>query len=272
MKLSIISFNCMGLFSFDSLHGFLLSLNIKDRLNTAGEHLAKESADVILLQEVNTYFALHLLKKKLSDYPFFAYQNYLFGPRGGLVIVSKYPLNNISYSNFKKRGSWLHKSIVGHIIKNGILQAELYNEKIVVCSTHLTPNMDYDHSKDNRYAQISEAQLTQLTEITKQFVKEGKHVLIGGDFNIDKNSYLYDLFFKQSHEIDLFKKYDSPTKIQEFYPKGKHVERLDYLFHVGTTKPKNITTTHLFTKKMKINRTTTTYLSDHIGLKATLIL
>ncbi|HSA83535.1 MAG TPA: endonuclease/exonuclease/phosphatase family protein [Patescibacteria group bacterium] len=270
MNLSVITFNCMGLFSFDTLHGFLLSLNITDRVKTIGDHLAKESADIIMLQEVHTYFVLRMLKKKLSQYPYVAYQPSWFGAKGGLVIFSKHPLEQVSYINYKKRGSFFNKSFVTRLIQNGILTAEIKNTSVSVCNTYLTPNMDYDHSKKNRFTKFSEAQLRQLAEIGKILTQKGNHVLIGGDFNIDKKGYLYKVFLDLSQATDLFAHYNSPTKIQEFYPKNKTVERLDYLFHIGKTKPKEITTTHLFTEKVKINNKTTTYLSDHIGLQATL--
>ena len=260
----------MGLFSFDTLRGFLLSTNIFQRINKIGEELAKEAPDVIALQEVHTYLVLNLLKIKLSHYPFVAYKNYLYGPRGGLVIFSKHPLTDIEYINFQKRGSLLNKSFVAKVIRNGILTATILKTSMVILNTHLTPNMDYNYSQNNRYSKFSEAQLIQLAQVIKDFVADDKKVLLGGDLNAAKNSYLYKTFLSLSKAIDIFAREDSPTQHQEYYPAHQEVTRIDYIFYAGKSKPKILSADHLFTKKVKLKHEKSTYLSDHVGLKTTI--
>lgn len=259
----------MGLLSFDTFRGFLNSTNIFQRISVIGEKLQKEYADVILLQEVHTYFNLHQIKNKLTSYPHVAYTPYLYGPRGGLVIFSKYPFESVAYINYNKQGSIFNKSIVARIIQNGILSTKIKNKQLFILNTYLTPNMDYDHTKKNRFTQFNETQLTQLAQVGKTLTKNNGHVIIGGDFNIDKKGYLYKFFCNLSQATDLFKQYNFPTKHQEFYPKNRIVERLDYIFHLGKIKPIILSTKHLFTKKIQVNKSKLTYLSDHIALKTT---
>lgn len=268
----MISFNCMGLFSFDTLRGFLQSTNILKRINKIGELLQKEQADVIALQEVHTYLILNLLKNKLKSYPYVAYKNYIYGPRGGLVIFSKQPFENVEYVNYKTRGSMLNKSIVAHVIQNGILACTIKQSPFVIFDTYITPNMDYDYSKTNRYSRYIEAQLKQLATIGKSFLTKGNTVLIGGDFNADKNSYLYKMFSELTSATDIFFKHNIPTQHQEYYPSHATVTRIDHMFLLSKTKATIKDTEHLFTKKVQLNNGNLAYLSDHIALKATIAL
>lgn len=259
----------MGLFSFDTLRGFLESTNILQRMNKIGELLEKEQADVILLQEVHTYLVLNLLKTKLTSYPYISYKRYLYGPRGGLVTFSKHPLENNDYINYQTRGSMLNKSIVAHVIQNGILVCKIKNTSTKIINTYITPNMDYDFSKNNRYSRYIEAQLRQLAQVIKHDAAK-ETILIGGDFNTDKRSYLYTMFLKLSQATDLFTKDDVPTKHQAYYPSHQLVERLDYIFYSGKKTPTILSTKHLFTKKIQLHNKKFSYLSDHIALKATI--
>lgn len=269
MKLTLITFNCMGFFSFDTLRGFLQSTNILQRINKIGELLEKEQADVIALQEVHTYLVLNLLKTQLTSYPYIAYKRYIYGPRGGLVIFSKYPFESVDYINYKKRGSFLNKSIVAHMIQNGILSCKIKNKPVVVLNTYVTPNMDYDYSPTNRFSRYIEAQLKQLADLAKTLVHQNNAVFIGGDFNTDKNSYLYKTFSEASKAIDLFSKHNLPTKHQEYYPSQTKVTRIDHMFVLFNGKPVITATEHLFTEKIPLKNGQLSYLSDHIALKAT---
>jgi endonuclease/exonuclease/phosphatase family metal-dependent hydrolase len=260
----------MGLFSFDTFHGFLQSTNIFKRIKKIGELLEKENADVIMLQEAHTYLAINLLKTQLTSYPYSIYKHYLYGPRGGLVIFSKHPLEKQTYTNYQIRGSLLNKSFVAHVIRNGILICKVKGMPLWLFNTHLTPNMDYNYTKNNRFSRIIEAQLRQLANVIKSYEEKGDQVVIGGDFNADKNSYLYKVFTEESRASDLFVRETSPTQHQDFYPENQKVPRIDYLFLSGKTKPSEIITQHLFTEKVALANNVSAFLSDHIGLKATI--
>lgn len=259
----------MGLLSFDTFRGFLQSTNILQRINKIGELLEKEQADIIMLQEVHTYLVLNLLKTKLKSYPYLAYQRYIYGPRGGLVTFSKYPFEHVEYINYKTRGSLLNKSFVAHVIQNGILATKIKKQTQVVLNTYITPNMDYDYSKTNRFSRYIEAQLKQLAALTKNVASQGNDVFIGGDFNTDKNSYLYTTFADISKAVDIFSKHSIPTKHQEYYPSHAKVTRMDHMFVLSKNKPIISSTDHLFTKKITMQNGSSSYLSDHIALKAT---
>ena len=104
-SLSLISFNTMGLFNFDSFKGFFSSINLVKRQNKIVEVLAKQNADIIALQEVHTYAFLKKLRSKLTSHKYVAYKHLFYGPRGSLVIFSKLPLEQIKYVDFQDRGA-----------------------------------------------------------------------------------------------------------------------------------------------------------------------
>src|SRR3954469_13803830 len=84
VPLSVISFNTCG--------APILSKKIKERYTRLAAILNKSQSDILSLQEVHTYRHFKILKKALTNYPYVSYKKYLYGPRGGLVIFSKKPI------------------------------------------------------------------------------------------------------------------------------------------------------------------------------------
>jgi endonuclease/exonuclease/phosphatase family metal-dependent hydrolase len=196
VPLSVISFNTCG--------APILSKKIKERYMRLADILNSSNSDILSLQEVHTYRHLRILKKKLSNYPYVVYKKYLYGPRGGLVIFSKKPIETCEYSNFQKRGSLMNKTVVAKLMRNGVLLAKLSGYPIYVLNTHLTPNTDLDWSMDNRMTPFTYSQLMHVAEITDTLVAMNNEVIITGDFNTPKDSELYDLFLQSSPVEDVF--------------------------------------------------------------------
>lgn len=265
--ISLISFNAMSAFNFNTIKGFLLSMDIARRLPETIKILKQQNAEIIALQEIHTYLVLNFFKKKLTEYPYIAYKKYLYGPRGGLVIFSKTPLNDIEYFDFKKRGAYTNSSFVAHLIKNGVLSCRIDNQPLYLLNTHLTPNLDFNWTEKNRFYNYINAQLHQITELVKQIVSDGNKVIIAGDFNTSKDSMLYKRFLSNSNLIDVFAESDFPTLHQDYLAKNKAARRIDYIF---LTDGKVIKKDHLFTKRVILGNGKLRYLSDHIGLRADL--
>lgn len=267
-KVTIINFNVMSIFNFDSFHGLFISRNIRERQAKIALELKEKNPDIITLQEVHTYSILNLYKKRLN-YPYAAYKKFIIGPRGGLVTFSKIPIEGVAYINFKKRGTFLNSSFIARIIRNGVLLCRLKDFELTVLNTHATPNLDHDDSKNNRFVKFINAQLTQISELIKSISDNNQRIIIGGDFNVAKGSYTYKKFIETSGITDVFSKYNSPTQHQEFLPRGKTVKRIDYIFAKSLEgKPVAKFVEHLFTKKFLLKKKSVQYLSDHIGLHA----
>lgn len=269
LDLSLVSFNAMGLFNFNSLHGIIKSRNVMKRLEKTAELLKSKKTDILAFQEVHTYSALKLLRKRLkSTYPFIAYKKFIYGPRGGLVVFSKFPIEKAEYVNFKKRGSIFNQSIVAHIIRNGVLACKIYGAPLYVLNTHLTPNMDHDWSKTNRFSKYIDAQIRQMATIVKGLKKKKYEIILAGDFNTAKDSYLYENFVKMTKAFDVFHNFSSPTLQSEYLTKNKKAERIDYIFLINQYAKATIESTmHLFDEKVKMKKGKPLYLSDHIALK-----
>jgi endonuclease/exonuclease/phosphatase family metal-dependent hydrolase len=265
--ISIISFNAMSAFNFNTIKGFMLSMDIVRRLPETIKILKQQNAEIIALQEIHTYLVLNFFKKKLSEYPYIAYKKYLYGPRGGLVIFSKTPLSDIKYFDFKKRGAYTNSSFVAHLIKNGVLSCRIDSQHLYLLNTHLTPNLDFNWTEKNRFYNYINAQLHQITELVKQVVNDGNKVIIAGDFNTSKDSMLYKRFLSNTNLIDVFAECDFPTLHQDYLAKNKAARRIDYIF---LTDGKVIKKDHLFTKRVILGNGKLRYLSDHIGLRADL--
>lgn len=259
VPLSVISFNTCG--------APLLSKKIKERYTRLATILNSSQSDILSLQEVHTYKHLRILKRMLTAYPYVMYKKYLYGPRGGLVMFSKLPIENCEYSNFQKRGSLLNRSAVAKLTRNGVLLAKLSGFPIYILNTHLTPNTDLDWSMTNRMSPFTYSQLMHIAEMTDALVSMNNEVIITGDFNTPKGSELYEAFMDSSQVEDVFADFDTSTKIPEMSLTGKDLERIDYIFLTqGNARADISSKDHLFEQKQPVDGEMA-YLSDHIGLK-----
>lgn len=271
IDVSIISFNAMGLFNFESLHGILISRNILARLGKTAEILQQKNADIITFQEVHTYSALKLLRKKLTNYPYVIYKKFIYGPRGGLVTFSKFPVEKAEYINFQERGSFRNATFYAHIIKNGILSCKIEDFPLYVMNTYMTTNVDGDYSVNNRFAKYLDAQLKQVAEVMKALAAKKNEIIIAGDFNMAKDSQFYEQFLKLSSVKDIFTNFNTPTQHAEYSPKDKEVKRIDYIFLLNQYAQTTIASAkHLFTQKVTMPNGKSFYLSDHVGLRTDL--
>jgi endonuclease/exonuclease/phosphatase family metal-dependent hydrolase len=269
-SISIVSFNTMGLFSFDSVKGFLASLSIKARQKKIAELLAKEDPDIIALQEVHTYTFLNLLKSTLKKHPYIAYKPLVYGPKGSLVIFSKIPFTEVEYINFKDRGSFFNSSIVALLRRSGMLRVRLKEQDVHIINAHLTQNGDFVWTTKSRFYRYIRSQLSQVTKKIKDLSTQDTdaRIIVLGDFNTDKKSSLYKSFIKVSDLIDPFENLKTTTMHQEFLPSKKLARRIDYIFlHNGKEEFSILKSEELFIKKYLLEKRKMAYVSDHIGLK-----
>lgn len=271
--ISFVSYNTMGLFSFDSLRGFFSSANIWIRQNKIADLLFEDDSDIIALQEVHTYPFLSILKSKLKNHPYVAYKPLLYGPRGSMVIFSKFPLEDIEYVDFKDRGSIFNTSIVAILRRSGMLKAKLKDKNLYIINVHLTQNADFIWSDKSRFYRYIKSQLNQVINKTQDILIKDRlaQIITLGDFNTDKKSSLYKAFTKSARFLDVFSEIHTPSMHQDFLPYKKQVRRIDYIFIFRQKNhPSIMTKEELFKEKYLLKKSKMLYLSDHIGLRATL--
>jgi endonuclease/exonuclease/phosphatase family metal-dependent hydrolase len=261
--------NTISLLSFNTLGTPFFAPDLALRYKKAAELIAEKDIDLICLQEIHTYYHVHLLKRYLPQYPYMAYKHYIGGPKGGLVILSKHPLDNITYHNFSHLGTWKNISWYTKILKNGVLTASLKGTPLIILNTFLITDFEFHWSPKNRFYNLVKAQVEETANITNHYSKPGKVLLITGDFNMAKSTALYDTFLQQTDSHDLFKKYDTPTyhfdHIKYIF-KGKKADRIDFIFIKADQTPHILETHHMFDTKVPITSTRNSFLSDHIGL------
>jgi endonuclease/exonuclease/phosphatase family metal-dependent hydrolase len=143
-----------------------------------------------------------------------------------------------------------------------------------VLNAHLTADTDGDWSTTNRFFPVHRAQLRKLLALTREPELEDQNLLLSGDFNLAKESELYDEFRVQGGWIDPLKDDDSPTFHQEFLPPGAHPHRIDYIFARARTGSqctvKRAAT--LLTERVPVRNRheSSIFLSDHAALQAQL--
>lgn len=261
-KMSIISFNVQGTPSSSAKTYY--------RLNKIAEILNSEDVDIVNLQEVFTYKHLSVLRNRLQNFRYCALEKFVIGPKGGLVTFSKIPIKKKKYIPYpsKLSKSNLIRSFLRNILTGkGILINRIKNSSIFIVNTHLTVALSSDWPK------VSSHHKKQIAKLSNSInsIKDYDLLILSGDFNIPKKSYLYKELLTKLEARDVFQNYNFPTFHKEFLPKHERGNRLDYLL-VKTNKTKFRVTNkeHIFTKKLIQKDINRGFVSDHIGLKTTL--
>ncbi len=268
MKLSVVSFNTLGATLVPWT--FKKTFNLRQRFLKIAYEIEKSSADIVALQEVYTYLHLRFLRRFMSTtYPYCVYKKSIFGPSGGLIVFSKLPLDAPVFRGFKKKGSYLHPTIIGKIARMGVLICKVTDKPFYILNVHLTPNLRMNWNLSNKYVRCLAEQLSELVSIIDGLNKNGFEVILVGDFNTAKESTLYKQFVTSAKVHDLFGHINTPTVHADMIKKGHKAVRIDYIFtKLFKHSAKASKIDHLFTKKALFRNGKHDFLSDHIGLFA----
>jgi endonuclease/exonuclease/phosphatase family metal-dependent hydrolase len=190
---SILTLNCYG----------VPAPGTSRRLATLARTLNYENLSVVCLQEVQANTYCKQLTRDCVRYPFQAYEPFVHAPKGGLLTLSQQPIDHVEYALYQERGLWYTPAIFDWILHKGILVSQFMHDgmPIVVINTHLTANYTGDWSHRNPYARHEHRQLQQLAALV-QAQPQDAIVLVCGDFNIPRGSWLYDSFLEASGLID----------------------------------------------------------------------
>jgi exonuclease III len=259
MALSIATFNTFGV--------PIISPNVFSRYKKFCEILNQESIDVINFQEVHFYFLFNLLRKYLTNFPYFQYEKGIWGPRAGLVTFSKYPLEHLSFNSTQYLSLSLFSSIKRFITSKGIdkgfLTTRLKDKNTIIVNVYLAPNRSNDWSEKSKYYAVNLHELNSLKEhILKNY--QAAWLIVAGDFNVAKDSKLYREFIENAHLIDTFADADGNTYHSEFLKSDQESHWIDYILVsviFNNIESKRI----IFDQKID-----GAHLSDHMGLTVTL--
>lgn len=245
--------------------------NLNQRYKKIGEFFSNSQTDIVQLQEIFSYWHLHLIKRNMSNFPYCAYKKGFLGPKGGLVTFSRLPLKTIGFSDYQS-SLISARTVVDMRIFKGCLTTKLLNYNLILINTHLNSNPDWNFKNGNIYDKLLISQIKQFHKVINESKKQTSLVIAAGDFNINKSSIYYKKLTNYPELTDLFAVYNTPT-----HPKGfltildKGNTRIDYIFLIGNkTKNLKIETKELLKNKINLKNGLFDYVSDHICLQTTI--
>jgi sphingomyelin phosphodiesterase 2 len=261
-------------------------------LNTLGIHVVKSrlptrykliadafeagDADVVCVQEVATYWHLRLLARRMPSFAHVGYRRARLGPAGALVTFSRLPVAAVEYHRIgpppgspdvarlplrNRLTARLRGAVVTRLAGIGPAGGEL-----TVVNTHTTSNKDGDWSPGNRHYPVQRAQLDALAAVTRGI--NGPTVLCG-DFNIPRDSALFAGFLAACGLSDAFGGTCPPTYRAEYLAAGAIAYCVDFILTSPGVQPQS---RGLLLRDKHPAAPAPGYLSDHVGLTATLSL
>lgn len=199
---SILTINCFG--------GLLW--RVRRRLPTLRRELERLAPDVVCLQEVQSPFALRTFASASSGFTTQAAQPGRFFPMGGLCTLARQPIVATDFIRYTTEGRSLGPTMMDRLTRKGILLTKFNHAgiPILVLNTHTMANYAANWQRENRAAQDQQRQLQQLADVVQEQPQDAL-VLVAGDFNIPRGSWLYDEFLERSGVTDPLAGDERPT-------------------------------------------------------------
>jgi hypothetical protein len=191
-------------FSLLSLNTFGLPFYLGwDRLARLSRHLNQLPLTAICLQEIQQNAYAHLIQRGLTDYPHAAFERHHYAPKGGLAVFSRLPGIEQRFEVYADRGVWHSISIADWALYKGIqfLRFDVQGMPVAVLNTHLNANYGGVWQQDNHLTKILHRQVGQLSQAIRS-IPEDTLVIICGDFNFPRKSFLYDELIEQAGLLD----------------------------------------------------------------------
>jgi endonuclease/exonuclease/phosphatase family metal-dependent hydrolase len=263
-KLTVITMNCLGL--------PVPIPGLRRRLQALGRTLATTDADIVCLQEVGRWRHLMLLRYDEARWPFAIAVDYPYAPKGGLVTLAGLPVVDTRFYTFQERGRAVSLHTPERLQGKGMLLAELdaSTQNVVVINTHLAANYSAEWSYSNPYTRVERAQLREIAAVVREITME-KLVVVAGDFNIPRGSWLYHEFLSLSGLHDPLGSSTEPTYRPLPGMPARAVQALD---HVLIRAPGNlevdVQSELCFAEPAILAHGARGYLSDHVGVHMSL--
>jgi|SRR5579859_4125137 len=238
------------------------------RLLQLSAELNRCQASVVCLQEVQLHRYRRLLIGACSAYPAHASAPHLHAPRGGLLTLGAQPLTESQFTLYEPRGLWYTPALADWILYKGILQTTLWCDglRVRILNTHLNANYSGNWSRSNIYAAMEWRQLAQLAEVVRRQPADAL-VLVAGDFNIPRGSWMYEEFLALSGLHDPLSGDARPTyRIPGVMPR-RYLHAIDYaLVRAPALAALQIQSDLCFSERYVLPGGSRAYLSDHLGV------
>lgn len=262
------SYNKLSLLTFNTLGTPVFAPKISNRYRRAAHLMNIGDYDIICLQEIFTYYHLFVFKTILRNFPYVVYQKNPFGPRGGLVIFSKFKLVKPDFVSFSYPEK-THVPVYTKLAQQGILSAEIKDSNLRILTTHLSSDNTHELTPENLLYPLIKNQSEEVARVANKFSQNNASIILAGDFNIAKHSQLYTALLHNTKLTDVFEKDEIPTyypdRVSYFYRSPQ--SRCDFIFVTSAHKNIKIRATDTaFVEKESLSNGQKSFLSDHIGL------
>jgi endonuclease/exonuclease/phosphatase family metal-dependent hydrolase len=257
-EFSLLSLNSFGV-------PFFLSWGRLARLATELEGLG---TTVICLQEIQQNAYVPLLTQRFKSYPHQAIFPYVYAPKGGLGTFSRLPLASKNFEPYRDRGlRWLITFSDWALFKGVLVtQLRVRELEILILNTHLNANYSGDWRRNNPLARVQHRQVQQLTHLVSQ-MPEDALVILCGDFNFPRTSFLYEELASHAGLIDPLHTDPRPTYRPFPLIPSKWKASLDYLFlRIPQGKVINLQADIVSVEDSTQTRSCKRFLSDHYAL------
>lgn len=236
-----------------------------ERYQCMAEVFESSAVDVLCFQEVHTGYHLRTLVRSMPSFRFTAFAAGAAGPAGGLVVLSRLPVARFSYRRLPgSPSSGLPVRSRLSAGRAGALLVRLADPDVHVLDVHPVANRDGDWSLGNRFHGLQQAQLSSVVALLRDVPEP---VVVCGDFNVARDSELFQDFVAETGLSDAFGGECPPTFRQEYLPPGRLARCIDFILTAGPVKPEKADL--LFTGKVQARRGPV-HVSDHLGLCAEL--
>jgi endonuclease/exonuclease/phosphatase family metal-dependent hydrolase len=256
---SLLTLNCFGAPGFGT----------SARLRRLAHELNTANYAAVCLQEVQAHRYRTLLTRACSHrYPAHAYQEFVHAPKGGLLTLSRLPMEADEFVLFQNRGLWYTPAVTDWILHKGVLITRFRVEAtpIVVLNTHLTANYTGDWGRGNPFARQEHNELMQVAALVNGQPQDSV-VIVCGDFNIPRGSWLYKSFLHAAALTDPLAGDQRPT-FRPYAGMGQqYAVPIDYtLYRAPGALNLRATADLRFQAKMQIGERAA-YLSDHLAIE-----
>jgi endonuclease/exonuclease/phosphatase family metal-dependent hydrolase len=194
----------MGEFSVLSLNTFGVPLYVGwKRLSRLSLELNRLSVMTICLQEIQQNAYMPMIQRGLASYPYHISERHLYAPKGGLGIFSRLPILQYHFEVYQDMGTWHSISFPDWATYKGILSVNLDVDglQIIVLNTHMNANYYGVWQRANPLARIELSQVQQLNRAIRSFPEEAL-VIVCGDFNFPRDSFLYEELVAPNNLLD----------------------------------------------------------------------
>lgn len=258
-RLTLMSLNTRGV--------PVIGSRLARRYAAVGAAVEAGDADVACFQEVFTWWHLRLLTRRMRSFRHVSCRPSPTGPAGGLVTFSRLPV-----AGTVKRGFGIPANAPGistvvrfRAALKGTLVTRLACPRLGVVNTHLVASPDGDWSPSARFYPLHRAQLAGLARAVRGVPVPA---VVCGDFNIDRGSSLFSEFMADTGLADAFEGNCPATFRADYLPAGMAAHCIDFILTSSGVKAENATV--VFRDKESL-RGAPGYVSDHVGLRASLL-